>query len=365
MRRADRGTAVRTAVLLVIAAALGVPRGARAQTEPNAASSAAQTAIHLQYAAHEGCPDAIGFFGYVRARTTHLRTAAMGESADIAKIDIVREGTQSVGTLELPPVDARPFTRRVDASSCEEVVLALSLVLALAYDPDAITTFAAEVTAPAAPVPAAPVAAAPTFAQGSAPPPVSMEAAPSPPVPPARFGAAAGLAAYGSSGISPGASAQLAAFVEYGSNAERLWRPSGRVSLFFGIPERNLRPSQGGEAGLLFFGGQLSGCPLSLRITEGVSAVPCLGFDLGQIIGSGQGSADGDRTGSLWWIALEAIVRIRAVVTGPLFVELAGSGGVTLSPGRFQFVVQNQDVPIYKIPIGFGSFGIGLGVHLE
>src|SRR5579871_4186983 len=131
-------------VVGTLAALVGAPLAAQA-------APADEHAIRLEYAAHDGCPDALGFFWYVRARTQHLRLAAEGEPADLAKITIVRNAERSVGTLELPPFEGRPFSREVEAPTCADVVLALSLVVALAYDPDATTTFPSTVTAPPAP----------------------------------------------------------------------------------------------------------------------------------------------------------------------------------------------------------------------
>jgi hypothetical protein len=280
--------------------------------------------------------------------------AAAGELAESATITIERGESGSAGTLELPPLDNRPFSRRVEARTCDEVVLALSLVLALAYDPEAISTFPAVVAAAPVSPQALPVS----------PPAQPLEPPPAPAPPPARFGAAAGIAAYALGGISPGLSSVLAPFIEYGSNAERLWKPRVMASLVFQIPQHEVRTEDNRSATLLFFGGQLTGCPISVVIVSGIEVVPCLGFDLGQIIGSGNEGVEATRTGSLWWVALEAIGRLRAAITGPMFAEFMGSGGVTLTQGEF-ILLGPPEVPVHKIPVGFGSFGLGLGVHFQ
>src|SRR5581483_6271828 len=101
--------------------------------------------------------------------------------------------------LELPPFEGRPFTREVEAATCADVVLALSLVVALAYDPDATTTFPATITAPKASLPptVAPPSSSPAVSAqeaASAPAPAPEVATPELPLPPAPFGAAAGVA---------------------------------------------------------------------------------------------------------------------------------------------------------------------------
>jgi hypothetical protein len=55
---------------------------------------------------------------------------------------------------------------------------------------------------------------------------------------------------------------------------------------------------------------------------------------------------------------------LRATLTGPVFAEFVGSGGVTLTQG--EFVLQGPpEAHLYKVPIAFGSFGLGLGVHFQ
>src|SRR4051794_20330208 len=126
------GRVQRRAVLWVVATTLLMGPGR--VLAAGAAATVEQTPIRLQYSAHDGCADAAGFFRRVQARTQRVRLAADGELAETATITIERGESGSAGTLELPPLDNRPFSRRVEARTCEEVVLALSLVLALAYD---------------------------------------------------------------------------------------------------------------------------------------------------------------------------------------------------------------------------------------
>src|SRR5438477_2320046 len=133
----------RAAWVVAIAASFGIAGPARAQgsagpaglpppegpsVAPQAASPPPEHPVRLQYSAHPECPDAFGFFAHVRARTQRVRLAAPTEPAELAVIDITRTPSSSVGTLELPPLDGHPFTRRVEAATCQEVVLALSLV---------------------------------------------------------------------------------------------------------------------------------------------------------------------------------------------------------------------------------------------
>ena len=309
--------------------------------------------VRLQYAAHPECPDAAGFFAHVRARTQRVRLASPDEPAEVAIIDITRTPSGSVGTLERPPLDGHPGTRRVEAGTCQEVVLALSLVLALAYDPDAITTFPTTVTAP----PGAPIVVAPAPPYPPPEPPLAPSLA-EPPEP--RFGAAAGVSFLGTSGIAPSVRPIIGPFIEYGSTSKRPLHMRGMVSLYVEVPDATVNVAGGRQATLRFFGGQIAGCPLWVEIVPDVTFAPCLAFDLGQVIGSGAHGVQNALTDGLTWAAFELIARLRANIGGPLFAEVVGSGGLTLNHQRF--TLEGVD-PVYKIPTGFGSFGLGLGVH--
>jgi hypothetical protein len=136
----------------------------------------------------------------------------------------------------------------------------------------------------------------------------------------------------------------------------------GMVALYVEVPETTASIA-GRSATLRFFGGQIAGCPLWVEFLPDVTFAPCLAFDLGQVLGNANsgGGVDVPLTGSLVWAAFEVIARIRANLGGPLFAEAVGSGGLTLSHSGFTFVGVHE--PVYKIPIGFGSLGLGIGVH--
>ena len=102
--------------------------------------------IRIRYTAPPGCPNSLQFFWLVRSRTDRVRLAAVTELAVPISVDLLPNATGVVGTLGLPPVGGELFQRRVEARSCAEVVVALSLIVALAFDPDA----ASAVPAPAA-----------------------------------------------------------------------------------------------------------------------------------------------------------------------------------------------------------------------
>lgn len=342
------------AVLGTLAIVVGAPLVAQA--------APAEHPIRLEYVAHEGCPDALGFFWYVRARTQHVRLAAAEESADLAKINIARTDERSVGTLELPPFEGRPFSRVVEAPTCADVVLALSLVLALAYDPDATTTFPSTVTAPPPETPVPP----PPPPVVAAPPPAPPDEAPPETKPPAshrRHGAAAGFAVLGSGGAGPSLQLLLAPFLEYAAKATGLWQPRVRGTFLVEVPSTTVSVPPFGAATLQLFVGQLEGCPISVPLNDDVSIFPCIGVEAGRLLGHAASDVSGAQDGALWRVALDGALHLRSALAGPLFAELSATGSVNLYPGKFVFADSLAAAEVYKLPVLFGSFGLALGVH--
>lgn len=352
MSPVQRGMVILGTLAMVVGASVAA-RAAGAEERP----------LRIEYSAHEGCPDALGFFWYIRAHTQHVRLAAEGELADLAKVHIVRADGKSVGTLELPPFEGRPFSRQVEAPTCADVVLALSLVVALAYDSDATTIFTPPVAAPPEPEPPAPAPSSPPIV---APPPPKVEPpAPEPPRRPMRSGGAAAFAVLASSGLGPSTlQVLLAPFVEYSSHAAGVWQPRVRGAFLVEVPAATATKSGLGSASLQLFAGALEGCPVSLPIAADVAVVPCAGVGVGRLVGQAARTVDGAQSGGLWWVALQTAAHLRSELPGPLFAELTASGSINLAPGKFVFVdPTNGQVPVYKLPPFFGSFGLALGVH--
>jgi len=323
--------------------ALGVASVARAQ-EP-----APEQPVRVQYDAPQGCPDEVAFFLHVRARTQRIRAASEGELAASVTVHITNEPTGSAGMLEMPGADGKPFARRVEAATCGEVELALSLVLALAYDPDAITTFP-ESTAPAPPPPPTP------------PPPVPAPTPPpeAPPTPPVEL--AFGVTVLARSGIAPSIAPLFGAFVEYGAKPVTGFSPTFQAALFFSPSEEaTASGTDRRSASLQYFGGRLLGCPVSLTLGEDFSANPCLTFDAGRLFGVAGEEVDGGRAGGLMWLSIGAEARIRWKIVRPIFVEVAGGGGLTFLHEKF--LLKGPPAELFAIPAAFGEVGGAVGIH--
>ena len=346
---------VTVAFRIVVVSALLFCANARAQVVE-------ERPVHVQYSAHDGCPNLDGFFWYVRARTQRIRLAAPGEDAELATVNIVRDEHGSTGTLDLPPMDGHPFSRRVEAASCPEVVLALSLVLALAYDPDATTTFPGTVTAPAEPLPVAKplptVTEPPREQSATAIPPEG-----SPPSVSRDYRGAAGLSLFAVGGVSTSLQTAPSAFVEYGFRATGVFRPRARASFLIEVPAATVT-SANGTATLRLLQGELEGCPIAFSVLEGVMISPCLGVEVGRLLGSASGNVQGGLSDGLWRVALAAVAHLRGTLAGPVFAEVTGSGDVNLTPGEFVLLnASGGAARVYKPANLFGSFGISLGVH--
>jgi hypothetical protein len=314
------------------------------------AAAADEQPLRIQYDAHQGCPDALGFFWHVRARTRRVRLAEEGELAILVSVRIDRELTESVGVLEMPGPESRPFERHVRASSCEEVVLALSLVLALAYDPDAVQTF------PAALPEAVPPAPPP-------PPPAPEKPCPPPPAenPPSR--AAFGVDGLLMTGVSPEVHPAVSAFLEFGRfgtwfapamSAGVVWAPRSDTSI----------GGTNSVARFGYWGGRITLCPVVWRPARRVELSPCLGADFGRLTASTDYPVPLPEESSTFWGKGFLQARIRWNFWGRFFGETFGGGGVTFTHDRFAVTRSgNQETPVLEVRSLAADVGIGVGAY--
>jgi hypothetical protein len=151
---------------LVVAAAAGV------------AASASETGarpVQLEFEAPDRCSGGDAFWSGLRSRTDRVRRADGNEPRTTLQVRLIRTRGQVVGELRM--VDDRGGTdsRRVQGTSCDEVVQALSLTAALALDPSALV--AAPASAPASTSTETGAASAVTASPSGAPADASTAAA--------------------------------------------------------------------------------------------------------------------------------------------------------------------------------------------
>ncbi|HVU03806.1 MAG TPA: hypothetical protein VHE30_18735 [Polyangiaceae bacterium] len=336
----------------------GIPAlllGGVARADPETKVPPAEQPIRMQYEAPEDCPDALHFFLHVRARTQRIRLAEPGEEAALVSVSLTTGDSGSAGTLEMPGSDGHPFVRHVEATTCDEVSLALSLVLALAYDPDALTSFEpAPAPAPAPPAPFQPV---------SPPPPLPYPPPRPPETPPPPYGLSVGAVVVARSGVTPVLTPLYGAFVDYGSSSDDGFAPRGSAALFVSgehdtvVTNGSLRRS----TTLEFFGAELAGCPVAWSPAPSVAVRPCLAFDVGRLLGVAGPEVEPRLAGSLTWLSVSALARIRWKLAGPVFVEPSAGGGFTILHENFALVGPPKTV--HELPAAFYELGLGAGVH--
>jgi hypothetical protein len=95
------------------------------------------TGIRIELDAPPDCATAEAFYEKVRSRTERVRPVVEGEAGVRVVVRITRVGAKAHAELRVIGESGESDTRRVDGSSCTEVVEALSLTVALAVDPTA------------------------------------------------------------------------------------------------------------------------------------------------------------------------------------------------------------------------------------
>jgi hypothetical protein len=163
------------------------------------------------------------------------------------------------------------------------------------------------------------------------------------------------------SGIAPSIAPLFGAFVEYGAKPVTGFSPAFQVALLFS-PSEDASVGSGADrrtATLQYFGGRLLGCPASLVFGEGFSASPCLSFDAGRLFGVAGDEVESGHAGSLTWLSIGAEARIRWKIVSPIFVEVAGGGGLPLFHTKFLI----QAATLFAIPTAFGEVGGAVGIH--
>jgi hypothetical protein len=360
-------------VLALSLAGLAVTRQARAAD--------AEEPIRVSYQAPPSCPDVLAFFLQVRARTHHVRLAEMGENGTPVAVAIQSTDAGSVGTLQVAFPTGEPFVRRVEAPTCDGVAVALSLVLALTFDPAARTSFAAPQAAAGAPDASAPAAPSGSSNPPSGPPPI----APPPPICPVptapaptsrtfpehdcddraagrpkknRERAVFGVGGLLMSGMGPSVRAVLSPFVEYGVS-EGWWTPSVALSLTWS-PTEEIRAPSGRHVDLAFLGGRAMTCPVTAELPASFALSPCAGIDVARLHGEGDADVAGARGEGRFWVAPFLAGRVREEIDHRLLIDVVAGVGLPLSHEPFALVGPSETV--FTVPSVTGMVGLFAGV---
>jgi hypothetical protein len=325
------------------------------------AAQAAPEPIALEYRAASGCPNPEFFTTQVIARTAQVRFDDAGTAGSFRVV--VQSTAQGYsGVLSVIDRNGKTSVRSFQAERCENVVVALALVAALAVDPNASTTPGA---APAAAVEtdSVPDRAASNQATRSSPPSpapiVDRRTAPAP----GREGAwawSAGASTQGLSGVTPSLLVAFGAFVGVEKNGEG-WAPGFRLSPYYAGTGRTGPDVNRADFHLL--GARAGACLFRVRLSSMSRLSPCAGIDAAWLRARG---SDGEVPRPIqrdWlWLSASLDAQVDVTVSEPLFFEANAGLVVPLIRHRFRFEIPEEEL-VHQVPPVAARVGFSLGVR--
>jgi hypothetical protein len=291
----------------------------------------------VAYRAPASCRSASAFSEQVAARTRLWQSAELAVQIELqatadgfsGRVSLERQGTRT--------------EREISGTSCDEVVRALALIVAILIDPSADTR----------PLPA-----------GAQPPEVMTgrrEPLPALPEPTERternWFVYAGTEALLEGGLAPGLTPGLRIF------AGVLHRSPAAVVSSLRLSALRLQSGSvpaGGVASAAFAltGVRLEICSFGVG-SPALRLNPCLFGELGGLLAEGTHPA-GSNSESQLWSALGPALRGSLWHREILFVELEAGAVFPVTDYRFAF---KDEPPVYETPVIAGEFGVALGVR--
>lgn len=301
-----------------------------------AASARGDDVVHFRvvYRSPADCPDARTFAAGITGRTERARIAK-GEDSVLVEVSI-QTATGNEGRVRITGKDREPIERSVRGASCNEIVDALALITALAFDPEA----SSESRPPSEPEPA----------------PVEKPIAPAPPSSREEDGlewsveGALGVVPIDTSLPSPnlGYSAAVGASSTGALLAPELFLFGRRVS-------GDVVKGEGrAEFGISSFG--IVACPLRFPATGAFSFRPCAGFELGALSAEGVGLLV-EKKQTRFWLAPIVSARGEWRFASPLFAVASMGARFPLNRQHYSFESGEKVHDIPRI-----SFDLGLEV---
>ncbi|HEX8793710.1 MAG TPA: hypothetical protein VF765_22360 [Polyangiaceae bacterium] len=336
--------------------------------------------IQLEYSAPPGCPDRDAFEAHVRALTgkAHFEVARPGMRTFDVRIEA---GTPLRGTMLVHRGDAVEGRRVVQADRCSDVDDALTLMVALAIDPQAsLTPVTAGSAAPppsssSSSIPSAPSAAASSSAAPAAqplpprppppPPPPTRQNAPvaqddsrsglRPTRPPETLSIGFDLAV--ASGVAPSMLVGPSPAIEWRSGARSLFAPTLRLA--FVRTSSGTFDAGGAAASFTWTVGRLDGCGVDWPPVASLHLLGCARVEAGAIdaVGSDIVGAHGKTTG---WFAAGPLMRVEWAFLPPLYVDADVAPMFHVTADRFFFLPNST---IYEVPYAGLEASVGIGVH--
>jgi hypothetical protein len=337
-------------------------------TVASAASAQEEGAIQFNYRSSDGCPDRTTFIARVRARTTRAEFTNPGTGAREGSVfDVeVDAGPPAYGRVTVGDPHRPDGTRRVQADTCDEVVDALALVVALAIDPS-------PPSAPLAPVDGGPPAPEAAVSLPVAPPvpspPVEARATPTargateesrPPSAPARHtppvGLSAGLDAAADVGVAPATLVGLSVYAGWQSTSTTLVSPAFRLA--FDRAQSGTLSAPGGTAAFTWTVGRLDACPFA-RGSHGLRVRACARVESGALEVAG-GDIVAAQTKTRFWLATGALARGQWTFFEPLFLNVEAGANVRATSDRFFYL---PNTTVYRVSWVGASAAAGLGAY--
>jgi hypothetical protein len=312
--------------------------------------------VRIRYQAPEGCPKADAFYAALRARTERVRIAVAGEDARDFDVRIVRDQAGAVGDLRVRGEKGTTQTRRVEGSSCEEVVQAVALTAALSVDPAASLAPAVPSAAPSPPAPAGSAANPRASASAALLPASPIAVAPSPSSRQwiIEIGAE-GLVAHQ---LIPSVSAGGAFSASMARVAAGAWSPSIELSLGYLRNDLFARPA---DAAAQLSVATLTVCPLRLSFLRQVETRLCALGQGGRLAARGLRVDQPESAARPWWAAgLGGQVRVGLFSKLVLKLDAA----LVLPLPRHGFVIEDPSRFAGETPVFSPVAGLGIAIRL-
>jgi hypothetical protein len=296
-----------------------------------------RSVFHLDYQAHDGCPDAATFRARVESHAPLVRLARAEEKARRFSVAFAVESEAARGRLVILGLDGMTSVREVEGRNCSEVADALALVLAIILYPN--------------------VGADP--GAGSKPKPSGARVLARAPNKDRDWGRLRAGLAFQAGVVGLRLAPELGTALLFGAeivlDRASLFAPSLRLS-GYRIQSGEVITAYG-RAQFEWTAARLSGCPL--RWPSGtVGLRPCAIADVGQLRAEGYDAPAADRH-TLAWAALGAALRLDALVLNILLLEIEAGGLAPLSEDSFFF--DPGDRTAYTVGPGvYAMSGIGV-----
>lgn len=308
----------------------------------------------VDFEAPQSCATAEVFLDEVRSRTPRLKLTHDDAWSTRFEVVVKDEGQRYVGALTVHNRQKSSERREVTARSCEEVLETLSLIVAVAIDPQASLTRRAKKPEPPAPV--AQSTAAPTVAPTPAiDRPVEPVTAPEVVQPKPTWLGAVALGAEARSAFASDVALAGSLSFELERRMPTAWGWSLRASALRSLQSQVRDPFER-EAHFRWTAGRLDG-GLWLHAGRAASLQGGLGLDVGAI------EAESVLSKTRAWVSALALFRARWWPAPPLSLEATAGAFAPLT--RDRFVLFDPDTVVYRerALLGFLSVGVGLRIH--